>query len=110
MSHMFGFDVPAAAGENIDDYLGPRARHAPFTPDTSEPLHGWMVDALCAQVDPEIFFPEARETNKAAKRVCAGCPVRTECLEYALSASHVWGVWGGLSETERRRFRHGRAA
>jgi len=63
---------------------------------------GWRDEALCAQTDPELFFPEQGESVAAAKRVCAGCEVRAECLQYALDNRERFGVWGGLSERERR--------
>jgi WhiB family redox-sensing transcriptional regulator len=65
----------------------------------------WQEQALCAQTDPEAFFPEKGGSTKEAKQVCAGCEVRSECLEYALEHDERWGIWGGLSERERRRLR-----
>lgn len=66
----------------------------------------WMVDALCAQTDPDLFFPDDDwQTARAAKRVCASCPVRADCLDYAVRNVVPHGVWGGLSERERRRLR-----
>lgn len=62
----------------------------------------WVQFGLCAQTDPGAFFPEKGESTGLAKRVCAGCPVRSECLEYALVRRERFGVWGGLSERERR--------
>jgi len=70
---------------------------------TSPPA--WTVDALCAQVDPELFYPEAGAPNRDAKAVCAGCGVRAECLAYALAHRERFGVWGGTTERERRRMR-----
>lgn len=58
--------------------------------------------AVCAQTDPEAFFPEKGESVREAKRVCASCEVRLECLEYALANNERFGVWGGMSERERR--------
>lgn len=63
---------------------------------------GWQDLALCAEVDPELFFPDKGESSRPAKRVCAGCEVRAECLQYALDHGERFGVWGGLSERERR--------
>ena len=63
----------------------------------------WMADGLCAQTDPEQFFPEKGGTTAHAKKVCASCPVRVECLEYALTNGERYGIWGGTSERERRR-------
>jgi WhiB family redox-sensing transcriptional regulator len=65
----------------------------------------WRLDALCAETDPEAFFPEKGGSTREAKRVCVGCAVQTECLEYALSNDERFGIWGGLSERERRRLR-----
>ena len=65
----------------------------------------WRLDALCAETDPEAFFPEKGGSTREAKRVCSGCAVRDECLEYALSNDERFGIWGGLSERERRRVR-----
>ena len=62
----------------------------------------WRDDALCAQTDLDAFFPEKGESTRPAKRVCSRCPVRAECLEYALAHDERFGVWGGLSERERR--------
>ena len=65
----------------------------------------WQADALCSQTDPEAFFPEKGGSTRDAKRVCSSCEVRTECLEYALANDERFGIWGGLSERERRRLR-----
>ena len=66
---------------------------------------GWQDRALCAQTDPEAFFPEKGGSTREAKRVCRGCEVRAECLEYALEHDERFGIWGGLSERERRRLK-----
>jgi len=60
---------------------------------------------LCAQTDPEVFFPEKGGSVREAKAVCTGCPVRVQCLEYALAHDERFGVWGGTSERERRRLK-----
>ena len=65
----------------------------------------WRLDALCAETDPEAFFPEKGGSTREAKRVCTGCEVRAECLEFALTNDERFGIWGGLSERERRRIR-----
>ncbi len=65
----------------------------------------WRDYALCAQTDPEIFFPEKGGSNRAAKQVCASCFVRVQCLEWALETQQQHGVLGGLSDRERRRMR-----
>ena len=65
----------------------------------------WQERALCAQTDPEAFFPEKGGSTREAKRVCTSCDVRGECLEYALAHDERFGIWGGLSERERRRLK-----
>jgi len=65
----------------------------------------WQERALCAQTDPEAFFPEKGGSTREAKRICGGCEVRAECLEYALAHDERFGIWGGLSERERRRLK-----
>lgn len=73
-------------------------------PDEDGPL-SWQRDALCAQTDPEAFFPEKGGSTREAKGICEACSVRTQCLEYALTNDERFGIWGGLSERERRRLR-----
>ncbi|UGQ09537.1 WhiB family transcriptional regulator [Yinghuangia sp. ASG 101] len=65
----------------------------------------WQERALCAQTDPESFFPEKGGSTREAKKVCFSCEVRDECLEYALANDERFGIWGGLSERERRRLK-----
>jgi WhiB family transcriptional regulator, redox-sensing transcriptional regulator len=69
------------------------------------PDEAWQEFALCAQTDPEAFFPEKGGSSREAKKVCANCEVRFECLEYALEHDIRWGIWGGLSERERCRLK-----
>ena len=78
------------------------------TPWTAPPAaddESWRLSALCGETDPEAFFPEKGGSTRDAKRVCTGCDVRAECLEFALSNDERFGIWGGLSERERRRLR-----
>jgi len=70
----------------------------------------WQADALCAQTDPEAFFPEKGGSTRDAKRICTTCEVKAQCLEYALQNDERFGIWGGLSERERRRLRRSRSA
>lgn len=70
-----------------------------------EGVLGWQDRALCAQTDPEAFFPEKGGSTREAKRVCASCDVRGECLDYALAHDERFGIWGGLSERERRKLK-----
>jgi WhiB family transcriptional regulator, redox-sensing transcriptional regulator len=63
----------------------------------------WMAEGLCAQTDPEAFFPEKGGSTREAKSVCSRCTVAAECLDYALEQGERFGIWGGLSERDRRR-------
>ncbi len=69
----------------------------------------WQRQANCMGVDPDLFFPERGASTREAKEVCRGCVVREDCLEFALVNSEKFGIWGGLSERERRRIRRRRA-
>lgn len=69
-----------------------------------------LPGALCAEVDPELFFPPAGANNAAAKKVCQRCPVREDCLNTALAHGDRHGIWGGLSERQRRAIEKGGAA
>ena len=69
----------------------------------------WQSRANCMGVDPDLFFPERGASTREAKEVCRGCVVREDCLEYALANGEKFGIWGGLSERERRRLRRARA-
>ncbi len=82
-------------------------RPVPLVVSLPEP---WVVDAACAETDPEAFFPNKGESTSAAKAVCAGCSARGDCLAYALERNERFGVWGGLSERERRVLRRGAVA
>jgi WhiB family redox-sensing transcriptional regulator len=95
-----GLSGPARAHLTLvpepNDYSG-------LTPDDDL----WQENALCAQTDPEAFFPEKGGSTREAKRICQGCEVRDACLEYALANDERFGIWGGLSERERRRLKRG---
>ena len=93
--------LPAAQG------VGPATEDVAFLPLAEEQDEdgGWQERALCAQTDPEAFFPEKGGSTREAKKVCLGCDVRGECLEYALAHDERFGIWGGLSERERRRLK-----
>lgn len=69
-------------------------RHAAFS---------WQDFALCAQTGPELFFPEKGTPAAPAKAICRACPVREDCLRYALAGPVAeWGIWGGFTERARR--------
>jgi WhiB family redox-sensing transcriptional regulator len=80
-------------------------RHISGNPDDQ----AWQAYANCLGVDPDLFFPERGASTREAKEVCRGCVVREECLEYALRNGEKFGIWGGMSERERRRIRRQRA-
>jgi WhiB family redox-sensing transcriptional regulator len=65
----------------------------------------WASEAKCLNADPDVFFPEKGGSTREAKRICAECPVRVECLEYALEEDERFGIWGGMSERERRKLK-----
>ena len=65
----------------------------------------WAASALCAQTDPELFFPEKGGSTREAKALCRRCPVRDDCLDYALAHDARFGIWGGTSERDRRRMK-----
>ncbi|MGL4339204.1 MAG: WhiB family transcriptional regulator [Rhodoglobus sp.] len=73
--------------------------------DDDENQLSWQSDSLCAQTDPEAFFPEKGGSTRDAKKICTSCEVRNQCLEYALENDERFGIWGGLSERERRKLR-----
>src|ERR1700709_2474497 len=79
--------------------------HIELTPDQRT----WQDQANCLGVDPDLFFPERGASTREAKEVCRGCVVRLDCLDYALDNGEKFGIWGGLSERERRRLRRQRA-
>lgn len=68
----------------------------------------WQLEARCAQTDPDAFFPDRGRSAQDAKRVCADCAVREECLDWAIEHNERFGIWGGMSQQERRRLRRAR--
>jgi len=76
--------------------------------DQDKPKTWWDL-ANCLGVEPDLFFPERGASTKEAKEVCRGCVVREDCLEYALDHGEKFGIWGAMSERERRRLRRQRA-
>ena len=102
--------APVALSEALNPAAGVRGPPN----DHSEPQveafeeQKWRLQASCMGCDPELFYPQRGESTKSGKEVCAGCPVREECLEYALANSERFGIWGGMSERERRKLRRTR--
>ena len=74
-------------------------------PEEATEGESWQMFANCLGVDPDLFFPERGASTKEAKGVCQGCVVREDCLEYALMNDERFGIWGGLSERERRKLK-----
>ena len=114
-----GIDHPPA-GEDFDAFLRRESSIAPVAPVTLGTMEmpslleladggdvelSWQERALCAQTDPEAFFPEKGGSTREAKRVCTTCEVRDDCLEAALMNDERFGIWGGLSERERRKIK-----
>lgn len=83
---------------HYDSTTAPPTNHDP-TP--AEPDNPW-AGALCAQTDPEAFFPEKGETPTTAKQICTTCPLQRQCLQYALTTGQDYGIWGGTTRNERR--------
>ena len=69
------------------------------------PRPNWRADALCAQIDLDLFHPEDSGATITAKRICQTCPVRADCLRQALVEDEPHGIWGGLSRNQRSRLR-----
>ena len=63
----------------------------------------WAAYAACRHAEPDLFFPGSKGDSQAALRICRGCPVVDDCLEWALDTRICYGVWGGLTERDRRR-------
>jgi WhiB family redox-sensing transcriptional regulator len=77
----------------------PRQEDPPALPRPED----WTLLALCAEVGDDFWFPEKGGSTREAKRVCRSCLVRADCLEYALDNDERFGIWGGMSERERRK-------
>ena len=67
----------------------------------------WSLYASCDTADPDLFFPGPRADTSYARSVCRACPVRRQCLDYALESKQKFGIWGGMTEAQRRRIRRG---
>jgi WhiB family redox-sensing transcriptional regulator len=70
-----------------------------------QPAPAWQVQAACRGCDPELWYMDRGESTTEAKAICRGCVVREECLEFAVTQKEKFGIWGGLSERERRKIR-----
>lgn len=79
---------------------------------TREPVteYDWQQDALCGQTDPEQFFPPRGGSTVKAQRICAACPVREQCLEWAMRVRPEYGMYAGLSTVQIRKLAKKRAS
>jgi WhiB family redox-sensing transcriptional regulator len=92
--------------KNVQDLVSLSASHLP----ASRGGVNWRHNAVCREEDPELFFPIGNTGSallqiEEAKAVCRRCPVMDQCLQWALESGEETGVWGGLSEDERRAMR-----
>lgn len=65
----------------------------------------WIDRAACRNENPDLFFPERGESSREAKDICRPCPVKVECIDYAMRHRITYGIWGGLSERQRKTMR-----
>lgn len=91
--------------EHDEEPPAPKAAPEDAPPLVAFPTGDWTKDALCAGTDPEAFFPEKGGSTKAAKATCARCLVAAECLDWAMASGERYGIWGGVSERDRRALR-----
>jgi WhiB family redox-sensing transcriptional regulator len=73
--------------------------------DAISPPEPWVEQAICAQTDPELFWPDKGGSTLHGKAVCRGCPVIAECLNFAVEHNETSGIWGGLTARERNRLK-----
>ncbi len=93
-------DAPSGSRESLGhSAVGSTVKLHIITTQTTD----WRENSLCAQTDPEAFHPEKGGSTREAKKVCMSCEVREECLHWALDNNERYGIWGGLSERERRK-------
>lgn len=97
-----GLDTSTHVSEPYDIPSGPVKQHKYSDYDPDEP-NAWQADSLCAQTDPEAFFPEKGGSTREAKKICGSCEVKNICLQVALQNGERFGIWGGMSEHQRRK-------
>lgn len=88
------------AGPPLDDTYGRPSWNSLIFAYKPEPDMSWLLKAACRGMGPDLFFPDPRDgaTSVEAKKVCAGCPVRVQCLDYAVEHLEDHGVWGGMTQ------------
>lgn len=84
------------------------AESVPMNSNVQDENVNWYENGNCLGVDPDLFFPERGASTREAKEVCRSCEVSRDCLEFALQNGEKFGIWGGMSERERRRIRRQR--
>jgi WhiB family transcriptional regulator, redox-sensing transcriptional regulator len=105
MEVTFGGSSPSYVAWNTIIATSQQNRFAPNTHHAADDNY-WMGDALCRSVDPNLWYPEKGLAGVAkAKQICDACPVRRECLEYAMKTNEPHGIWGGMSTYERLRLK-----
>lgn len=72
---------------------------------TSHQPLAWADHGSCTNADPDLFFPQPGADTSYARSICRACPVRLHCLDYALESGQKHGIWGGMTESQRRRLR-----
>ncbi len=96
---MAAYDLTSDYEEIIDDY---EATDDELEVYPSWRLPGdWTLEALCSSSDGDAWFPDTGGVATLARAICRGCPVRLECLDYAIEIGDQWGIWGALSYPER---------
>ena len=101
--------MPDSSPHHAPTDSGPRSLTLIGTNLVTASEGGWRQQAPCAETDPEEFFADVGGSTRIAKQVCGACEVRPECLSHALANDERYGVWGGLSERERRRLKRSQA-
>jgi WhiB family redox-sensing transcriptional regulator len=107
LAAIYGCSVSTLRRRVQESGLIARRRQGAVPALLEDDIPAWMADGLCAQTDPEMFFPEAGRTPRGARNVCKECPVAVQCLAYALDRDERFGIWGGMTPTERRRLKKG---
>jgi WhiB family redox-sensing transcriptional regulator len=92
-----------SGGHNGGRHIGPQGPTIRI-PDLP-PQDGWVRQAACAGHDPDHWYVPEQTTYRYARAICAVCPVKTDCLNWALRAGEYQGMWGGLSPQQRRQLR-----
>ncbi len=104
-SDRFGTGAGQGIGVGLGQGLGSQGIAGLLGIGAEADAQSWQEQALCAETDPEAFFPEKGGSTREAKKICTGCEVKAQCLDYALANDERFGIWGGLSERERRRLK-----